>query len=73
MTDEAGRFRIPEIPPGRYTLRVWHEGWRVVGSDSGRPRFSSPVILTREVSVSPRQETAVDFELSQQLAELAGD
>lgn len=25
VTDEAGGFRLPEIPPGTYTVEVWHE------------------------------------------------
>lgn len=73
VSDENGRFRIERIPPGAYTLRVWHEGWRITGEASGRPRYSAPVILTRQVSVSARQETTVDFELSQQSGEIAGE
>lgn len=72
-TDADGHFRISRVPPGRYTLRVWHEGWRVVGHDSGRPRHSNPVVLSRAVSVSVEHETVVDFELSQESSEIAGD
>ncbi|HUG91712.1 MAG TPA: carboxypeptidase regulatory-like domain-containing protein [Planctomycetaceae bacterium] len=25
VTDEDGRFELPELPPGRYELKVWHE------------------------------------------------
>jgi uncharacterized surface anchored protein len=25
VTDEHGRFEIPELPPGEYTFKVWHE------------------------------------------------
>ena len=25
VTDASGRFRIPNVPIGRYTLRLWHE------------------------------------------------
>lgn len=73
VTDENGHFRISDVPPGRYSIRVWHAGWRVVGIRSGRPRYSNPVILTRGTSVSSRQETGIDFELSQQAGELAGE
>lgn len=27
VTDAAGRFTIKDVPPGKYTVRVWHEGW----------------------------------------------
>jgi hypothetical protein len=23
--DRTGRFEFPDVPPGRYTLRAWHE------------------------------------------------
>ncbi|MBX3274313.1 MAG: hypothetical protein KF729_28865 [Sandaracinaceae bacterium] len=72
-TDDEGRFQLGAVPPGQYTLRLWHEGWRVVGRRAGRPRYSSPVVLSRAVSVSTQQETVVDFELSAQSAEIAGD
>ncbi len=72
VTDEDGRFRIQGVPPGQYVLRAWHEGWRIVGSRSGRPQYSTPILLTRTVSVSSQQETSVDFELSTEAAELAG-
>ena len=73
VTDERGHFQIGAVPPGQYTLRVWHEGWRMVGRRAGRPRWSNPVVLSRSVSVTTEQETTVDFELSTQSAEIAGD
>ena len=27
VTDEMGRFRITDVPPGNYTLVAWHEGY----------------------------------------------
>lgn len=72
-TTDDGRFHIANVPPGQYTLRVWHEGWRIVGRRSGRPSWSNAVVLSRSISVSSEQETVVDFELSEQSGEIAGD
>lgn len=73
VTDADGRFRIADVPPGQYVVRVWHESWRVLGTRSGRPERPSAVVLSRTVSISGRQETTVDFELSEQAAQLAGE
>ena len=27
VTDAAGAFRIADVPPGRYTLKLWRRGW----------------------------------------------
>ncbi|MCZ7687704.1 MAG: carboxypeptidase regulatory-like domain-containing protein [Sandaracinaceae bacterium] len=73
VSDAEGRFRITDVPPGQYVVRVWHESWRVLGTRSGRPERPSAVVLSRTVSVSGRQETTVDFELGEHAAELAGE
>jgi plastocyanin len=64
VTDDHGHFRIDEIPPGRYRLTAWHEGWVVTGKDKdGRPVYDAPRVLAQEVTVPPRGEVAVEFEL----------
>lgn len=64
VTDEHGQFRIDEIPPGRYRVTAWHEGWVVTGKDKdGRPVYDPPRVLAQEVTVPPRGEAAVEFEL----------
>jgi hypothetical protein len=43
VSDEQGGFAIPNVPPGRYILRAWHEGAgvrtkEVVVPESGEAR-----------------------------------
>ncbi len=54
VTDERGAFRIDGVPPGTYTIALWHEGYR---------RNGKPVTITREVTVAPHGATTIDFEL----------
>jgi plastocyanin len=54
VTDSAGQFRITDIPPGKYTLRVWHE---MLGNSE------------REVTVEAGGSVAVDIELRATAAE----
>ena len=41
VTDEKGAFRISGLPPGKYKLRLWHEGFgektMAVEVKEGRP------------------------------------
>lgn len=54
VTDEAGRFTIPDVPPGRHRLQLWHPGWHLLGQDAqGRPRWDPPRVLSRELVVGP--------------------
>ena len=47
-TDEKGAFRLSDVPPGEYTVNVWHE---TLGQKSAK------------VTVGPGKETQVDFGL----------
>ena len=47
LTNEAGEFTLPNVPPGKYTLSIWHE---TLGTTS------------REVTVGP-QDVRVTVEL----------
>jgi hypothetical protein len=46
VSDERGAFAIPDAPPGKYTLNVWHEGAGV---------------QAREVTVSDKGDLKIDF------------
>jgi plastocyanin len=49
VTDDKGQFKLTDVPPGDYELRVWQEK---LGE------------TTQKVSVQPGADTAVTFELS---------
>ena len=64
VTGEDGTFTIEDIPPGKYTLNVWHESWNVLGEDKdGRAIYDKPIVLTKEVEVAPKGTVHVNFEL----------
>ena len=47
ITDENGVFTVPNVPPGTYVLKAWHE-------DAG--------VLTQEIVVTERGDSRVSFE-----------
>lgn len=68
LTDARGEFILEDVPPGSYTLRLWHEGVAVVDTEfeDGKPKkyhFEAPYEVTREVTVPPNGEGWVEFEL----------
>ena len=74
ITDESGRFELTGVPPGKYVLVAWHEGWTVVRHQGTidvlaqrvvqRPTFSDPRTWEQKVTVVPKGETTVEFEIS---------
>lgn len=74
VSDADGRFQLQGIPPGRYVLRAWHEGFRVSGAtESGRPVYSAPILLSRPLTVTSGHDTTVDFVIGAETADAAGD
>ena len=49
VTDQSGAFKLADIPPGDYEVKVWHE---TLGEK------------TQKVSVKPKAETKATFELA---------
>ena len=64
VTDEGGRYRIDGIPPGKYTVTMWHEGFTLKGRDKdGRPVYDEPRSIIREVTIAPSGTATLDVEL----------
>jgi len=69
VTDADGNFKLTDIPPGEYTLRMWHENWvvtnevkkdgEVVGYE-----FGESIEKSQKVTVSAGAETEAQFTIS---------
>jgi hypothetical protein len=72
-TDAAGRFRLPQVPPGRYEAVCWMPDWREDRHERDpetslviRVFFRPPLEWVRTVEVPPKGEAAADFDPSVQ-------
>ena len=68
VTDANGNFRIEDVPPGTYRIKMWHEGFSIVkkdmrGSKVTKYHYEEPYEATKEVSVESESLVAVNFEL----------
>ena len=62
VTDADGKFEISGIPPGKYTLVAWHEGYKpIMREPAGRPIYDRPHIRQQEIEVKPKETLTVDF------------
>ncbi len=61
-TDKDGNFTLSDVPPGKYKLVMWHEGWDTKDV-SGKPEFSKPIEQTQEITVVAGQTADADFTL----------
>jgi hypothetical protein len=62
VTDADGKFEISGVPPGKYTLVAWHEGYKIVRMDVTRPFYDRPHVIRREIEVKPKETVDVHFE-----------
>ncbi len=67
-TGNDGSFSLDDVPPGVYTLTMWHEGVNITKTldDGGKPKayiFEPPYVLSQQVIVPERGNVAADFEL----------
>ena len=64
VTDQTGGFKIDTIPPGKYKVVAWHEGWKAAGRDKdGRVIYDAPRMITKEITIPAKGDATVEFEL----------
>jgi hypothetical protein len=62
LTNEKGEYTIENIPPGKYTVKFWHEGWETTISGDA-VSYSADVTQTKEAEITKDQATELNFEL----------
>ncbi|MFQ5672793.1 MAG: hypothetical protein ACE5G9_06850 [Nitrospinales bacterium] len=63
VTDAKGAYEIKQVPPGKYTLVGWHEGYNIdhFAADS-RPVYDEPHIIEKEIEVTAGGTVEVNWE-----------
>lgn len=63
VTDKNGKYEISDIPPGKYKLIAWHEGYNIeeFAADS-RPVYDDPHMIVKEIELRAGQVLDLGFE-----------
>jgi hypothetical protein len=66
VTDENGNFTLDQVPPGTYTIQMWHEPVLTLDAKSGSHNFvqAKPYVLTKKITVQPGGTAVIDFDLT---------
>jgi hypothetical protein len=57
VTDADGKFVISGVPAGKYTLVAWHEGYKIIREEMGRPIYDRPHIRQQEIEVKTKGDS----------------
>ncbi len=65
VTGDSGEFQIADVPPGKYTIKMWHEGVTLKRNLKTLQRFEyeDPYEVSQEVVVEADKETIMNFDL----------
>ena len=75
VTDDSGRYKISDVPPGKYRLVAWHEGYimtnrqdqvdsfRTNPDSLTRPVYDPPFEVKREIEVETNGLNKENFDL----------
>ena len=63
VSDKNGAFDIKDIPPGKYKLIAWHEGYNIKEfAEDKRPIYDEPHIIEKEIELTAGQVLDLNFE-----------
>jgi hypothetical protein len=75
VTDESGKFKLTDVPPGQYQIVAWHEGWKLEREEAAfdvlterkvrRPIFSEPKTWEKSVNLKANDDVVVDFAIGE--------
>ena len=68
VTDPKGKFELTDVPPGTYKIKMWHEGFKITGTEMEKGKvkkyyFEDPYEVVRDITLPARGKATVDFEL----------
>ena len=65
LTDDNGEFEIKNVPPGTYTIKMWHEGvtLKQIYKNLQLYQYEDPYEMTQQVTVAADGEAAVNFDM----------
>lgn len=69
LTDANGAFELKDIPPGKYKIRAWHEGYKIANKekkDNGdfSYTFEAPYVVEKEIEIKAGAKATLDFEIA---------
>ncbi|MGA9365186.1 MAG: carboxypeptidase regulatory-like domain-containing protein [Bacteroidota bacterium] len=72
LTDNNGKFTLTDVPSGTYRIKMWHEGFKITGTETEnskvkRYHFEDPYEVVKEVTLPDKGKAVVSFEFSSRL------
>ncbi len=66
LTGKTGEFVIKDVPPGTYTIKMWHEGVQLkkINKTLQTYEYEPPYELSQQVTVTANSEATVNFDLT---------
>jgi plastocyanin len=66
LTDQSGEFVIKDVPPGTYTIKMWHEGVQLkkINKTLQTYEYEAPYEISQQVTVTANNEASVNFDLT---------